>query len=111
VTKALRKASPAAPAPRPRWQIESGTRGVYVGSTYAERTTNWPLFTWSPDPARIIRFDDREAAEAERARVPAVRRISTDIRSGPGIGHWDFRHYPLEVLRALPGGSRVATAT
>jgi hypothetical protein len=28
-----------------RWQIESGTRGVYVGSTYAERTTNWPLFS------------------------------------------------------------------
>jgi hypothetical protein len=50
---------------QPRWQIESGTRGVYVGSTYAERSTNWPLFTWSPDPARIIRFDDREAAEAE----------------------------------------------
>jgi hypothetical protein len=36
---------------QPRWQIESGTRGVYVGSTYAERTINWPMFTWSPDPA------------------------------------------------------------
>jgi hypothetical protein len=46
-----------------------GTRGVYVSSTNAERTANWPLFTWSPDPARIIRFDDREAAEAELARV------------------------------------------
>jgi hypothetical protein len=54
---------------QPRWQIESGTRGVYVGSTYTERSTNWPLFTWSPDPARIIRFDDREAAETELARV------------------------------------------
>jgi hypothetical protein len=54
---------------KPRWQIESGTRGVYVGSTDAERTTNWPLLTWSPDPARIIRFDDREAAEAELIRV------------------------------------------
>jgi hypothetical protein len=54
---------------QPRWQIESGTRGVYVGSTYAERSTNWPLFTWSPDPARIVRFDDRAEAEAELTRV------------------------------------------
>lgn len=54
---------------QPRWQIESGTRGVYVGSTYAERTTNWPMFTWSPDPAWIIRFDDRAAAEVELARA------------------------------------------
>jgi RES domain-containing protein len=52
-----------------RWQIESGTRGVYVGSKYADRTTNWPLFSWSPDEARAIRFDDREAAEAELGRV------------------------------------------
>jgi hypothetical protein len=52
-----------------RWQIESGTRGVYVGSRYAERAANWPLFSWSPDPAWIIRFDDREAAEAELAHV------------------------------------------
>jgi hypothetical protein len=52
-----------------RWQIESRTRGVYVGSTYAERATNWPLFIWSPDPARIIRFDDRAEAEAELTRV------------------------------------------
>jgi hypothetical protein len=54
---------------QPRWQIESGTRGVYVGSTYAERTINWPMFTWSPSEDRIIRFDDREAAEGELARV------------------------------------------
>jgi hypothetical protein len=27
------------------------------------------LFSWSPDPARIVRFDDREAAEAELTRV------------------------------------------
>jgi hypothetical protein len=52
-----------------RWQIESGTRGVYVGSKYAERATNWPLFSWSPDEARIVRFDDRKEAEAELARV------------------------------------------
>jgi hypothetical protein len=56
-------------APTPRWQIESGTRGVYVGSKYAERTTNWPLFTWSPSEGRIIRFDDKAEAEAELARV------------------------------------------
>jgi hypothetical protein len=43
-----------------------------VGSRYAERATNWPLFTWSPDPARIIRFDDRQAAEAELACVQVV---------------------------------------
>jgi hypothetical protein len=52
-----------------RWQIESGTRGTYVGSKYAERATNWPLFTWSPDPARIVRFDDKAEAEAELERV------------------------------------------
>jgi hypothetical protein len=52
-----------------RYQIESGTRGTYVGSKYAERTTNWPLFSWSPDEARIIRFDDKAEAEAELARV------------------------------------------
>jgi hypothetical protein len=50
-----------------RWQIE--TRGVYVGSRYAERSTNWPLFSWSPDPARIVRFDDKAEAEAELTRV------------------------------------------
>jgi hypothetical protein len=51
------------------WIIESGTRGVYVGSPYAERPRNWPLFSWSPDPARIVRFDNKEAAEAELTRV------------------------------------------
>jgi hypothetical protein len=55
--------------PATRWQIESGTRGVYVGSKYAEHSTNWPLFSWSPDEARIIRFDDKTEAEAELARV------------------------------------------
>lgn len=55
--------------PRQRWQIESGTRGVYFGSPYAQRSTNWPLFLWSPPEASITRFDDREAAEAELARV------------------------------------------
>jgi hypothetical protein len=44
------------PSSRARWQIESGTRGVCVGITYAERTADWQKFTWSPDPARIIRF-------------------------------------------------------
>jgi hypothetical protein len=48
--------------PSPRWQIESGTRGVYVGSKCAVRATNWPLFSWSPDEARIIRFDDKAEA-------------------------------------------------
>jgi hypothetical protein len=57
------------PKPTKRWQIESGTRGVYVGGGYAHRAANWPLFSWSPDPARIVRFDDREAAEAELVRV------------------------------------------
>ena len=54
---------------RQRWQIESGTHGVYFGSTYEQRATNWPLFSWSPPEASIIRFDDKEAAEAELARV------------------------------------------
>lgn len=54
---------------KPLWQIKSGTRGVCVGSPYAERSSNWPTFTWSPSEDRIIRFDDREAAEAELARV------------------------------------------
>jgi hypothetical protein len=52
-----------------RWQIESGTRGIYVGSKYAERARNWPLFSWSPDPARVVRFDDKAEAEAELTRV------------------------------------------
>jgi hypothetical protein len=63
---------PKEQAPKPRWQIESGTRGVYVGSRYAERATNWPLFSWSPDPARIVRFDDRAEAEAELTRVQSI---------------------------------------
>jgi hypothetical protein len=54
---------------KPRWQIESPTRGIYVGAPYAERSRDWPLFTWSPDPARIIRFDDKAEAEAELTRV------------------------------------------
>jgi hypothetical protein len=58
-----------APGSRQRWQIESGTRVVYFGSTYEQRATNWPLFSWSPPEASIIRFDDREATEAELARV------------------------------------------
>lgn len=61
--------TPPAPGPRLRYQIESGTRGVYVGSTYAERGRDWQTFAWSPDEARIIRFDDRHAAEEELARV------------------------------------------
>jgi hypothetical protein len=60
---------PEEQAYKPRWQIESGTRGVYVGSKYAERATNWSPFLWSPDEARIIRFDDKAEAEAELARV------------------------------------------
>jgi hypothetical protein len=40
-----------------------------VGSKYTERTTNWPLFSWSPDEARIIHFDDKAEGEAELARV------------------------------------------
>jgi hypothetical protein len=69
-TKQPAKAPPKERAkPAPRWQIESGTRGVHVGSKYAERTTNWPLFSWSPNEARIIRFDDKAEAEAELARV------------------------------------------
>ena len=53
--------------PKPtRYQIESPTRGVYVGSRYAERARNWPIFTHLPSSeASIIRFDDLEAAEAE----------------------------------------------
>ena len=51
------------------WFIERPTRGVYVDSTYAERTRDWPSFVRLPPEARIIRFDDREAAEAELARV------------------------------------------
>jgi hypothetical protein len=39
--------------PATRWQIESGTRGVYVGSKYAERPTNWPLFPWSDQSGGI----------------------------------------------------------
>ena len=46
-------------------QIESPTRGVYVGAPYAERARNWPTFERSPSEDRIVRFDDREAAEAE----------------------------------------------
>jgi hypothetical protein len=56
-------------APATRYQIESGTRGVYVGARYAERSTNWPLFSWSPSEERIVRFDDKAEAEAELARV------------------------------------------
>jgi hypothetical protein len=55
--------------PATRWQIESGTRGVYVGSKYTERSTNWLLFSWSPDEATIVRFDDKTEAEEELARV------------------------------------------
>jgi hypothetical protein len=55
--------------PAMRWQIECGTGGAYVGSRYAERSTNRPLFSWLPDPARIIRFVDPEAAEAEFTRL------------------------------------------
>jgi hypothetical protein len=55
---------------KPRaWIIESETRGTYVGGNYAHRAANWPLFSWSPDPARIVRFDNKEAAEAELTRV------------------------------------------
>lgn len=54
---------------KPRWQIESSTRGVYVGSTYAERARNWPIFERFPSEDRIVRFDDREAAEAELVYV------------------------------------------
>jgi hypothetical protein len=58
------------PTEKPRtWIIESRTRGTYVGAPYAQRSTNWPLFSWSPDPARIVRFDNKEAAEAELVRV------------------------------------------
>jgi hypothetical protein len=53
-----------------RWQIESGTRGVYVGSKYAERATNWPLFSWSPDEARIVRFDDKAEVELYSRGLP-----------------------------------------
>jgi hypothetical protein len=59
------------------WIIESGTRGTYVGGDDTHRSANWPLFTWSPDPARIIRFDDREAAETELARA---RSFATNAR-------------------------------
>ena len=59
----------AAKSNKPRWQIESPTRGVYVGSRYAERPRNWPLFERFPSEDRIIRFDDREAAEAELVYV------------------------------------------
>ena len=52
------------PPSNSRWQIESPTRGVYVGTTYAERARNWPTFERSPSEDRIVRFDDREAAEA-----------------------------------------------
>jgi hypothetical protein len=66
---AMTKRPKQQPKPQPEkpctWIIESGTRGVYVGGKYAERATNWPLFSWSPDPARIVRFDDEEAAKAE----------------------------------------------
>jgi hypothetical protein len=55
--------------PATRWQIGSATRGVYVGSKYAERTTNWPLFSRSPAEDRIILFDDKTEAEAELAWV------------------------------------------
>ena len=56
--------------PKVRWQIESPTRGIYVGSRYAERARNWPIFTHlSSTEAAIIRFDDLEAAEAELVYV------------------------------------------
>jgi hypothetical protein len=51
---------------KPRSQIASGTRGVYVGSTYAEQLAVVHMVSRS---RRIIRFDDREAAEGELARV------------------------------------------
>ncbi len=60
----------AEPVKEPRWQIESPTRGIYVGSDYAHRATNWPTFMHAPSSeASIIRFDDKQAAEAELARV------------------------------------------
>ena len=57
---------------KPHWQIESPTRGIYVGSDYAHRASNWPTFVpfiHTPSEASIIRLDDRQAAEAELARV------------------------------------------
>jgi hypothetical protein len=64
------KAPPREQAKPPtQWQIESITRGTYVGGKYAERARNWPIFEWSPNPARIIRFDNREEAEAELERI------------------------------------------
>jgi hypothetical protein len=102
---------------QPRWQIESGTRGVYVGSTYAERSTNWPLFTWSPDPARIIRFDDREAAETELYSRPGIEapvpaRVVMHEHGGQtvwtprhalerGLRHIAFRERPSHIADAL----------
>jgi hypothetical protein len=69
-------------SPATRWQIESRTHGVYVGSKYAERATNWPLFSWSPDPARIIRFDDKEGSRGRARRVQSFAACgrSTDCR-------------------------------
>ncbi len=63
--------TPGGKAPQKlRYQIESPTRGVYVGNTYAQRTTNWPMFTHSPwSEDAIIRFDDRAAAAAELVYV------------------------------------------
>lgn len=59
---------------RPRGQIESPPRGIYIGATYAERTRDWPPFSHSPSQDRITRFDDRQAAEAELARVQSYAR-------------------------------------
>lgn len=60
------------PKKQPRWQTESPTRGIYVGNDYAHRTSNWPTFVrflHPPSEGSIIRFDDKQAAEAELAGV------------------------------------------
>jgi hypothetical protein len=73
------KKQPAEQPKKTQWQIVSGTRGTYVGSKYAERATNWPLFSWSPDPARIVRFDDKAEAEAE-AELTRVQSFAANAR-------------------------------
>jgi hypothetical protein len=46
---------------KPRGQIECPTRGIYVGSPYAECTGDWPpLFSGLLSEDRIIRFDDTQ---------------------------------------------------
>ncbi len=60
------------PTKQPRWQIESPTRGVYVGSTYAHRARNWPIFTHLPSSEASITFDWDSLSQEEAEAVEAI---------------------------------------